>query len=130
MKKTKTFSIAKVALVAFAGVMMALPLPAEIRSKSNELIVVQPHDLPEGAQMPGNSLFLHQDDEGDTYLYVEQQQGTRLSVFDVTDPAKIKLISSTLLAVPGAFDFVRPLDGHTEMFRFRDNNEVAVLDLR
>jgi len=29
----------------------------------------------------------------------------------------------------GAFDFVRPLDGHGELVRFRDNRGVALLDL-
>lgn len=128
MKMTRYAATATIA--ALTGLLMTLPLQAEIRSKSKELIVLQSHDLPELAQTPGNSFFLYQDNEAETYLYVEQQQGARLSVFDVTDPAKIKMISSTALTVPGVFDFVRPLDGHAEMIRFRDNKGVAVLDLR
>src|SRR5258708_25723020 len=108
---------------------MTLPLHAEMRSKSQELIVVQPHDLAEPAQLHGNSLFLHTDGSGDTYLYIEQQEGARLTIFDVTDPSKIKLVESITLTVSGAFDFVRPLDGHGELVRFRDNKGVAVLDL-
>jgi hypothetical protein len=108
---------------------MTFTLHAEIRSKSQGLIVVQPRDLPEVAQMPGNSLFLHSDGSGETYLYIEQQQGARLTIFDVTDPSKIKLVESITLTVLGAFDFVRPLDGHGELVRFRDNKGVAVLDL-
>jgi hypothetical protein len=57
--------------------------------------VVQPKDLPEQAQMPGNSFFLYSDSAGSTYLYVEQQQGARLTAFDVTDPSKIKVVVST-----------------------------------
>jgi hypothetical protein len=102
---------------------------AEVHSKKNELIVLQPKDLPEQAQMLGNSFFLYSDSAGSTYLYVEQQEGVRLTAFDVTDPSKIKVVVSTLITTPGAFDFVRPLGGHGELVRFRDNKSVAVLDL-
>jgi hypothetical protein len=102
----------------------------EIHSKSKELVVMEARDLPEQAQAPGNSLFLHSDDAGSTYLYVEQQQGARLSVFDVTDPARIKLVVSMPLAAEGAFDFVRPLGNNAELVYFRDNQKEAVLDLR
>jgi hypothetical protein len=130
MKTTTILNIGKAGMTALAGLLMAMPIHAEVRSKSHDLIVMEPHDLPEQAQTPGNSFFLYQDDNFNTYLYVEQQQGAKLSVFDVTDPAKIKFISSTTLTVPGAFDFVRPLDGHAEMIRFRDNKGVAVLNLQ
>jgi hypothetical protein len=103
---------------------------AEIHSRSKDLVVMEGHDLPEQAQIPGNSLFLHSDDAGSTYLYVEQQQGARLSVFDVTDPARIKLVVSEPLAAEGAFDFVRPLGNNAELVYFRNGQKEAVLDLR
>lgn len=111
---------------------LAAPLTghAQLRSKSGELVVVEPRNLPKAAQLGGNSFFLHADDAGSTYLYVEQQQGARLIVFDVTDPGRIKTVSSTPLTVDGPFDFVRPLDGRAELIRFRDDKGVAVLDLR
>ena len=121
--------LVKVTLAVFTGLAMTFTLHGEIRSKSNELIVVQPRDLPEQAQMQGNSFFLYSNGAGNTYLYVEQQQGARLTTFDVTDPSKIKLVGSITLTVPSAFDFVRPLDGHGELVRFRDGKGVAVLDL-
>jgi hypothetical protein len=102
---------------------------AQIQSKSNTLIVIPPSKLPELAQTPGNSLFLHNDNEGRVYLYVEQLSGARLAVFDVTDPARVKVISSKKLDVPGPFDFVRPLGDSLELIRFRDNKGVGVLDL-
>jgi hypothetical protein len=129
MKAATLHQLAKSVFVAFTALAMTVTLHAEIRSKSQGLIVVQPRDLPEVAQMPGNSLFLHSDGSGETYLYIEQQQGARLTIFDVTDPSKIKLVESITLTVPGTFDFVRPLDGHGELVRFRDNKGVAVLDL-
>src|ERR1700688_4863304 len=91
-------------LVVAAAVLTATA-EAKTHSRSKELVVMEAHDLPEQAQAPGNSLFLHSDNAGSTYLYVEQQQGARLSVFGVTDPARIRLVVSTPLAVEGAFDF-------------------------
>jgi hypothetical protein len=108
---------------------LAVQVCAEVHSKTNELIVVQPTDLPEQAQMPGNSFFLYSDNSGSTYLYVEQQQGARLTAFDVTDPSKIKVDSSTTMTLPGSFDFVCPLGDRAELIRFRDDKGVAALEL-
>jgi hypothetical protein len=117
-------------LVVTAAVLPASPAEAEIHSRSKDLVVMEARDLPEQAQTPGNSLFLHSDNVGGTYLYVEQQRGARLSVFDVTDPARIKLVVSTPLAAEDAFDFVRPLSDYAELVYFRDSQKEAVLDLR
>jgi hypothetical protein len=117
-------------LVVAAAVLSTSPAEAEMQSKSKTLVVMEPRDLPEPAQTRGNSLFLHADSAGSTYLYVEQQQGARLSVFDVTDPAHIKLVVSTPLAAQGAFDFVRPLGDNAELVNFRSSQQEAVLDLR
>jgi hypothetical protein len=118
------------ALVFTAAVLTTSSAEAEIHSKSKDLVVMEARDLPEQAQTPGNSLFLHSDNAGNTYLYAEQQQGARLSVFDVTDPARIKLEVSKQLAAQGAFDFVRPLGDDAELVYFRDNRKEAVLDVR
>jgi hypothetical protein len=116
-------------LVAAAAVLTSTA-KAEIHSKSQELVIMEARDLPEQAQTPGNSFFLYSDNTGSTYLYVEQQRGARLSVFDVTNPAHIKLVMSTPLATEGAFDFVRPLGDQAELVYFRDSQKEAVLDLR
>jgi hypothetical protein len=63
---------------------------AEIHSRSKELVVMEARDLPEQAQKPGNSLFLHSDSAGSTYLYIEQQRGARLSALTL----QIRLVSS------------------------------------
>jgi hypothetical protein len=123
-------SILALSLIVTAAVLPTSPAEAETHSKSKDLVVMEARDLPEQAQAPGNSLFIHSDNTGGTYLYVEQQQGARLSVFDVTDPARIKLVVSTPLAAKGAFDFIRPLGNNAELVYFRDGQKEAVLDLR
>jgi hypothetical protein len=82
------------------------------------------------AKTPGQSLFLYKTPDGGIYLYVEQQNGARLAIFDVSDPAKIKAAALIALNAPEAFDFVRYLDDRTELVRFRDSGRRAELDLR
>jgi hypothetical protein len=134
LKRRSTMNAIIVSTLALGFVVAAAVLPtsatAETHSKSKALIVIEPRDLPEQAQTPGNSLFLHSDSAGSTYLYIEQQRGSRLSAFDVTDPARIKLVVSMPLAAEGAFDFVRPLGDHAELVHFRDSQKEAVLDVR
>jgi hypothetical protein len=102
-----------------AAAVLTSTAEAKIHSMSREVVVMEARDLPEQAQTPGNSLFLHSNNAGSTYLYVEQQQGARLSVFNVTDPARIKLVVSTPLAAEGVFDFVCPLGDQAELLYFR-----------
>jgi hypothetical protein len=104
-------------------------LYGEHRSKSSDLAIVRASDLPEQARLPADSIFLYWGSNS-TYLYVEQQQGARLIVLDVTDPGKIKVVTSTALNAPGPFDFVRQLDGRSELIRFRNGGGFAVLDLK
>ena len=125
----KVIRFTSFAVAAVAGLLMTVPGNAEVRSRSKEIIVIQPRDLPEQAQVRGNALFLYSDDAGSTYLYVEQQRGSSLAVFDVTDPGRIKLVSSTSLQGAGTFDFVQPLDGSGELIRYREHKGFAVLDL-
>jgi hypothetical protein len=116
------------AAVVITGLLLSLTVQAEIKSHSSNLVIEQPADLPQMAQTPGESLLVyHAGDE--TYLYVEQQEGTRLAIFDVADPAKIKPVSSIELNSHRPFDFVRALNDKAELIRFRDNQQLAVIDL-
>jgi hypothetical protein len=129
MNSTIINSVLAVSLTAATFAFPATSMQAEIHSKSKDLVVMEPRDLPEQAQARGNSLLLHSDNSGSTYLYVEQEQGTRLSVFDVTDPARIKLTVSTALPAEGAFDFIRPLGDNAELVYFRSGQKEGILDL-
>jgi hypothetical protein len=129
MKATSSKRAGTFAMSTLLALISVSAVHAEVRSKSNDIIVLQPTDLPEQAQTPGNSFFLYSNNNGSTYLYIEQQHGARLTTFNVTDPSKIKFVSSTMLTSPAPFDFVRPVGGRAELIRFRDGRGVAVLDL-
>src|ERR1700726_1913492 len=100
----------KTALLSSTLALATLVNQANASVKPN--LVVQPlttHTATGDAQ----DLLLRANDDGSAYLYIEQQQGALLSVFDVTDPTHIKLAASVETGTHGAYDFVRAI-GNSE----------------
>jgi hypothetical protein len=104
-----------------AGIVLAAP--------SSNLVVVPPTKLPASARQSGDAMFLHETIDGTTLLYIEENQGSRLAIFDVTDPAYVKGEGSVEVDAPGPFDFVSSLGSRAELIRFRQDQGDAVLDL-
>jgi hypothetical protein len=75
-------------------------------------------------------LLIHDGGDGSTYLYVEQQQGSVLTIFDLTSPDHMKFVKSVPTEARGSYDFVTPVGGSKELISFRDGSGSAVLDLR
>ena len=113
-------------LALLAGMRVA---NAAIESHSKDVVVDLPTDLPELAQTRGQAMDLHNTNDGRTFLYIEQRDGQRLAILDVTDPGNIKQPASVRINSPAAFDFVRPLGDDVELIRFRNGAGVAVLNL-
>ena len=134
--EVKTMSITSrlltgVIATALAGTAPLLCAAAtQVVSHSKNIAVVLPASLPELAQRHGIAFQLYSGGDGSCYLYIEQHQGERLLVLDVTDPGHVKQVSAVALSVPGPFDFVRTVGESAYLVRFRDNRGMAVLDLR
>jgi hypothetical protein len=111
------------------AVLFGASLPALAFERGN-FIVQELSSKPAFAQNSSQDLLLRADDEGDTYLYVEQQQGALLTVFDVTEPEHIKLTASIPTETHGAYDFVTPIGGSSELIAFRDGSGTAILNFR
>lgn len=112
------------------GALLASTANAEVVSQSRNLIIEEPANLPELAQRPGIAFHLYTESgDGNVYLYVEQHNGQRLVVFDVTDPGRVKIVRTINLAVPGPFEFAEPVGTSSVLVRFKNNQGVAVLDL-
>jgi hypothetical protein len=97
---------------------------------SNSVIVVPPAGLPALARQSGDGLLLHTTIDGREILYVEQNQGQQLAVLDVTDPRHVTSQGTQPLAAGGPFEFVRALSETQELVRYRQSEQLAVLDLR
>jgi len=128
MNKKHIIRIAQLTLAAAAA--FTLAGTAEARNPSNKIILVRPTELPELARVAGQAMLLRETGDGRTLLYIEQDNGAQLAIFDVTDPAKIKQETAARLEVPGSYDFVSSLGGNAELVRFRQGQGEAVLDLR
>jgi hypothetical protein len=97
---------------------------------SNNLVLVPPTELPVLARQSGEAMLLNDAVDGRTLLYIEQNEGSRLAILDVTDPSHIKGAGSVQLDAAGPFDFISPVGNQGELVRFRQRDEDAVLDLR
>jgi hypothetical protein len=123
---SKRFRRAAMTLAA-SGLVTAIAVHA---NPSNNLVLVPPTDLPVLARQSGEAMLLNDTLDGRTLLYVEQNEGSRLAILDVTDPGHIKGAGSVQLDASGPFDFISPVGNQEELVRFRQSNEDAVLDLR
>jgi hypothetical protein len=139
MKENATSKFSKgLRRVAIAIVTIGIAVGPAVHAKPNskrwmagnpaKIILVRPTDLPELAQQTGEAMLLHETSDGSTFLYIEQNHGSRLAIFDVTDPSKIKGEDSVRLDAPGPFDFVFPVGDRAELVRFRKGQGEAVLD--
>jgi hypothetical protein len=98
---------------------------ASVRSKA---IVVQfPSDLPELAQGRAEAMYLYQTRDAQAILYLETDQGRKLAILDVTDPAHIKAVGQVSIDVPSPFDFVQDLANAVTLIRYRDQSGFAVI---
>jgi hypothetical protein len=107
----------------------ALPGISEAQSFAGELIMVPASKLPQQAHQPGQAMHLYLADPGTLYLYVEQEDGRRIAIFDVSDPQRIKFKRFVALDTRAPFDFVQPAGESLEMIRYRDGRGTAILDL-
>ena len=122
-----SWRLRRTAMAAMAsGIVMA---PAVHATPSRSIVLVPPTDLPALARQPGDAMFLRDASDGRAVLYVEQNHGAQLALFDVTDPSHVKSEGSVQLGASGPFDFVSPLGGQQELVRFRQDQGGAVLDL-
>src|SRR5260370_9580330 len=127
MNKKRIIRIARLTLAAAAA--LTLTASADTTTRPHKIVVFRPTDLPELARVPGEAMILHATGDGRTLLYVEQNHGARLAIFDVTDPAKVKQEAATQLDARGPFEFVSSLGDNAELIRFKNGQGEAVLDM-
>jgi len=112
--------------IAVSGIVAATAVHA---NPSNNIVLVPPTDLPVLARQSGEAMLLNETVGGRTLLYVEQNEGSRLAIFDVSDPGHIRGEGSVQVDATGPFDFIFPVGNQAELVRFRQGDESGVLDL-
>jgi hypothetical protein len=107
----------------------AVAAPAAYAGPSNNLILVPLTALPELARQEGEAILLHDTIDDRSLLFIEQNQGARLAIFDGSDPGPAEGEGSAQLDAPGPFGFVPTLGNRAQVVRFRQGRGSAVLDL-
>jgi hypothetical protein len=121
-------SISPILLAAVVAVTANAQAAQKLHSKT--IIVETPSELPELAQIGGQAMYLHDTGDGQAILYVETNNGQRLSVINVTDPAKVKGFAEIVINAPAPFDFVQDVGDSAALIRYRDHGGFAVLSFR
>jgi hypothetical protein len=115
---------------ALLGTLCAQSVFAKTSALSGDVTVDAPAQLPAAAREPGIALYLHhKNSNGSVYLYVEQENGTRLALFDVTDPGHIRALGTITLATQTPFEFAENVGMDAVLLRARDGHATALLDL-
>jgi hypothetical protein len=109
-------------------VISAAVIPATAQGKG-DLVVVPSNKLPEKAHRAGQAMKLHLVSPDTQFLYVEQDNGRSIAVFDVSHPRKITLKAFVTVDAPASFDFVETVGPRTELIRYADGSGNALLDL-
>lgn len=118
-------------IVLTTVLVFGLPLAnASTRNSKTDIRVVPSSAIPEMAQQPSQDLLLHSSNAGIPYLYLEQKQGAQLTIFDVSDPAHIRLVTSVDTGVTKTYDFIQSITSTLELIRFRDGSGGALLNLQ
>ena len=107
---------------------VAFSVQAEVRSKA--IVVESPSDLPELAQGRSEAMYLHRTGKAQAILYLERNQGRKLAVLDVTDPANIKGVGEVSIDAPSAYDFVQDLADSAVLIRYRNHSGFAVISFK
>ena len=121
----------KTMLITLLCSALLIPSRAAIASRSSrDLIVVEPGALPELVRAQAQAMMLRQLGNGETFLYLEQQQLARIVILNVTDPGHIEIVACSTLDTSVPFDFINPVGDSAIFIRFRGNVGSAILDLR
>ena len=132
-QSTRSESLSKAVSILFVCVplLWSSSVLAAKRAKGPEVVVMRPADLPAAAQIPGQSMYLRAVGFS-RYLYIEQDNGKRLVVFDVSRPARIKTVAEISLNTP-RFQFLQAVTSKLVLVRLNgpeNSTELGVFDLK
>lgn len=75
-------------------------------------------------------MLLHHTGKGQVILYLEQDQGQKLAILDITDPTDIRTVGQVSLDASSPYDFVQNLGNSAALIQYRDHSGFAVIGLK
>jgi hypothetical protein len=115
-------------VAAIFAMIVSVQANASVRSKT--IIVDLPSDLPELAQGPIEAMYLHHTHAAQVILYLEKDQGRKLAILDVTDPAHIQAVGQVSVAAPAGYDFAQYLGNSTVLIHYRNHSGFATISFK
>jgi hypothetical protein len=109
---------------------VAIIVQANASGASKAIVVESASDLPELAQRPSEAMYLQHTVAGQAILYLEQDQGRKLAILDVTDPANIRAVGQASINAPSPFTFVQDMDDSTVLIDYRNHLGFAVISFK
>jgi hypothetical protein len=119
----------KLFLAAILTLVAARSYISEAKTLHGGLVIVPSKRIPAEAMKRGQAMELHLVTPDTLYLYIEQDNGRSVAVFDVSDPHKIKFKKLVEVDAPAPFDFVQSVGQYTLLIRYRGGMGVALIDL-
>ena len=123
-----TQRILNVFIVTVFVLAAGLQVNGSVNSKA--IVVEFPSDLPEVAQTRSEAMYLHHAGAAQAILYLEQNQGRTLTILDVSDPGKIRVVGEASIAAPAVYDFVQSLNDSAALIHYRDHSGFAVINFK
>ena len=115
-------------LIAATFMFAGMSVQAEVRTKA--IVVESPSDLPELAQGRCEAMYLHRTSDAQAILYLQRDQGRKLAILDVTDPAKIRAVGQVSINATSAYDFVQDLADSGVLIHYRNHSGFAVISFK
>jgi hypothetical protein len=103
---------------------------ANASGASKAIVVESASDLPELAQRPSEAMYLQHTGAGQAILYLEQDQGRKLAILDVTDPANIRAVGQASINAPSPYTFVQGMDDSAVLIHYRNRLGFAVINFK
>jgi len=122
------YKIGKIMVAAIFAAAVGIPVNAKTQSKS--IVVESASDLPEIAQRKGDAMYLRETGGGQTFLYIEQDNGQTLAILDVTDLGAIRPVAKVSIAAKSPYDFAETLSDSAALIHYRDHSGFAVINFK
>jgi len=100
------------------------------KSHSKAIVVDLPVNLPGLAQRHSEAMYLHSNGSGQTFLYLEQDQGMTLAILNVTNLASIREVGTVSVAATSPYDFIQSLPDSAALIRYRDQSGFAIISFK
>jgi hypothetical protein len=120
--------ISKILCMAAFAATAILQARAGVGSKA--IVVESPSDLPEFAQNRSEAMYLKHTESGMVVLYLEQNQGRKLAILDVTDPAKIRAVGQVSIDAPSSYDFVQDVGYSAVLIHYRNHSGFGLISFK